>query len=61
MMNSNDSKEKLTSHIFFSFIKFANLVALVTREGNLNFEKNIRSINVNKDGDLYVHIEWRVS
>ena len=35
-----------------SFRKFPNLVDLVTREGNMNFEKNIGSLYVNKNCSL---------
>ena len=33
-----------------SFKNFPNLIDLVTREENLNFEKDIGSLHVNKDG-----------
>ena len=35
-----------------SFRKFPNLVDLVTREGNMNFEKDIGSLYVNKNCSL---------
>ena len=55
-MSVSPDKVKLPLHIFLqkmiSFRMFPNLEDLVTREENLNFEKDSGSLYVNKDGYL---------